>query len=112
MDAFDGNGAICCSRNLTIEPLTLKQVMKVKVVVYSKEGCHLCENVISELEKLKAVEHFDLATRDITEDPELFERYKNIIPVVLIDGKMKLAGAAISNPTDLNQVLKRAIINQ
>jgi glutaredoxin len=83
-----------------------------KVVVYSKEGCHLCENVISELKKLKAVEHFDLAARDITEDPELFERYKNIIPVVLIDGKVKLAGAAVSNPRDLKQVLKRAIINQ
>ena len=86
--------------------------MKVKVVVYSKEGCHLCENVISELEKLKAVERFDLASRNITEDPELFERYKNIIPVVVIDGKVKLAGAAVSKPRDLKRALKRAIINQ
>lgn len=82
-----------------------------KVVVYSKEGCHLCEDVVSELEKLKEVEHFDLATRDITEDPELFERYKNIIPVVLIDGKVKLAGTAVSIPGDLKLALKRAIIN-
>lgn len=82
-----------------------------KVVVYSKDGCHLCEKVISELEKLRAVESFDLTTQDITEDPALFERYKNIIPVVEIDGRVKLAGAAISNPNNLEEALKRALIS-
>jgi glutaredoxin len=81
-----------------------------KVVVYSKDGCHLCEKVVSKLEKLRAVESFDLTTQDITEDPALFERYKNIIPVVAIDGRVKLAGAALSNP-NLDEVLKRTIIN-
>ena len=79
--------------------------------MYSKDGCHLCEKVISELEKLRAVESFDLTTQDITEAPELFERYKNKIPVVAIDGSVKLAGAAISNPNNLEHVLKKAIIN-
>ena len=82
-----------------------------RVVVYSKDGCHLCENVISELEKLRAVESFELTTLDITGDPTLYERYKNIIPVVLIDGNVKLAGAILSNHTELKQTLKRAIIS-
>jgi hypothetical protein len=79
--------------------------------VYTKEGCHLCENVIAELEKIRAVSGFDLATQDITEDPNLFERYKNMIPVVSIDGNVKLAGVAFSNPRNLNEILRRAMFN-
>ena len=82
-----------------------------KVVVYSKDGCHLCEKVISELEKLKAIENFDLTTQDITKNPEVFERYKNIIPVVAVNGRVKLAGAAVSELNDLEHLLKKAIIN-
>ena len=83
-----------------------------KVVVYSKDGCHLCEKVIAELEQLRAVESFDLTTRDITQDSEFYERYKNIIPVVSVDGVVKLAGAALSNPLVLNETLKKAIISR
>jgi hypothetical protein len=79
--------------------------------VYTKEGCHLCENVIAELEKIRAVSGFDLATQDITEDPNLFERYKNMIPVVSIDSNVKLAGVAFSNPRNLNEILRRAMFN-
>ena len=82
-----------------------------KVVVYTKDGCHLCENVISELEKMRVGGRFDLATQDITQDSNLFERYKNIIPVVCIDGNLKLAGATLSNPRNMNEVLRRAIFN-
>jgi len=84
----------------------------MKVIVYSKEGCHLCENVISELEQLRTVENFDLTTLDITENSELFERYKSIIPVVSVDGVVKLAGAAVSNPLILKGVLKKAILGR
>ena len=81
-------------------------------MVYSKEGCHLCDRVISELEKMRALESFDLTTQDITEDSELYERYRNMIPVVSVDGVVKLAGAAISNPLILKQTLEKAIINR
>jgi len=80
------------------------------IVVYSKSGCHLCEKVISELEKLRSVESFELTTQDITGDPELYERYRNLIPVVSVDGTAKLAGAALSNPTTLKSTLEKAII--
>ena len=80
-----------------------------RIVVYSKDGCHLCEKVISELENLRSAESFDLTTRDIAEDPELYERYRNLIPVVSADGTVKLAGAALSNPIVLKQRLEKAI---
>ena len=82
-----------------------------KIVVYSKKGCHLCERAISELEQLRSVGNFDLTTRDITEDAEIYERYKNIIPVISVDGAVKLAGSAVSNPLTLKEVLKRAIFS-
>jgi glutaredoxin len=83
-----------------------------RVVVYSKDGCHLCEKVISELEKMRQVENFDLTTRDITEDSELYERYKHLIPLVSVDGTLKLAGSALSNPAVLRRRLERAIMGE
>jgi len=83
-----------------------------RIVVYSKSGCHLCERVISELEQLKSSEDFELITQDITEDPELYERYRNLIPVVSVDGRVKLAGAALSNSITLKKALEKAIACQ
>jgi len=81
-----------------------------KIVVYSKSGCHLCEKVISELEKLRSDEGFELTTQDITSDPKLYERYRNLIPVVTVDGTVKLAGVALSNSIILKLTLKKAIL--
>ena len=83
-----------------------------RVVVYSKTGCHLCERVLSELEKLRSIENFELATQDITTDTELYERYRNIIPVVSVDGKVRLAGSTLSNPAVLKETLQKAIFSE
>jgi glutaredoxin len=80
-----------------------------KVVVYTKEGCHLCENVISVLQKMNAERPFEISTLDITADARLFERYKNIIPVVEIDGKVRLGGSTLSNRSTLEGVLRKAL---
>jgi glutaredoxin len=80
-----------------------------KVVVYTKEGCHLCENVIHELQKLQQEHSFDLGKQDIAVDAELFERYKDVIPVVEIDGKIRLGGSALANWSTLESVLRKAL---
>jgi hypothetical protein len=53
----------------------------MKFVLYSKPGCHLCEGLE---EKLAAAAHlaFDLEIRDITTQPEWFQRYQYEIPVL------------------------------
>jgi hypothetical protein len=51
-----------------------------------------------------------MSTRDITKDAELFERYKNIIPVVEVDGRIRLAGAALSNPRILESTLRKMLL--
>ena len=82
-----------------------------EVVVYSKEGCHLCERVITELQKLRSERLFEISIKDITTDSELFERYRNTIPVLLIDGKVRLAGAMLANPNTIEDVLRKAVFS-
>jgi len=81
-----------------------------RVVVYTKEGCHLCENVISVLTALSFKHPFELSTQDITASSELFERYKYKIPVVEVDGKIRLGGSALSNPNTVEDFLRKLIV--
>jgi glutaredoxin len=82
-----------------------------KVVLYTKDGCHLCERVLTELLKLRDEQSFEISIKDITTDSQLFERYKNIIPVVEVDGKVRLAGAALSNPNTLESALRKMFLS-
>lgn len=56
------------------------------VVLYTKEGCCLCERAREVIKRLQP--DFDLAVQeiDITAKPSLFERYRYKIPVIVIDG--------------------------
>jgi len=81
----------------------------LKVTVYSKDGCHLCERVLTELEKLNDPKLFEVVIKDITTDPELYERYSQLIPVVAVDDQVKLAGSALANPSTLTQTLRNTV---
>jgi glutaredoxin len=59
------------------------------VTIYSRPGCHLCEDMkaivartIASLGAAAAIEEIDIST-----DPELEARYGTEIPVLLIDGR-------------------------
>jgi len=82
-----------------------------KVVVYTKDGCHLCENVIMQLQKLQSEHSFDVMTQYITADAELFERDKDVIPVVEIDVEIRLGGSALANLNTLESVLRKALFS-
>ncbi len=58
-----------------------------EVVVYSKPGCYLCDDVKERLRRLEATRLFRWREVNILDDPETFERYKLDIPVVTIDGE-------------------------
>ena len=64
---------------------------------------------MTELLRLRDKQSFEISIKDITTDSQLFERYKNIIPVVEVDGKVRLAGAALSNPNTLEGVLRKVL---
>lgn len=54
-----------------------------RLTLYTKPGCHLCEQVEAHLLALRA----EWERCDITLDPGLYERYKHAIPVLAIDGR-------------------------
>ena len=60
------------------------QKIRRKVTLYTKPGCHLCDDAKDEVER-SGGEEFDLVEINIAEDLVLYERYKHDIPVVLID---------------------------
>lgn len=60
--------------------------MKVRVVIYSKPGCHLCEEAKAAMSAANCAGEFTLNEINIETDPELMRKYKNDIPVITIDG--------------------------
>ena len=61
--------------------------MSRKVIIYSKPDCHLCDLAKGVVERCRKKVHFTFEVIDISQDPTLFERYRNDIPVILLDGK-------------------------
>jgi len=57
------------------------------VTVVSKEGCHLCETVISALHSLSSRYRFTVEVLDISEDDSLHDAYFLRIPVVKVGEK-------------------------
>lgn len=62
------------------------------VILYSKAGCHLCDEAREHLEDLAAEQVFELDEMDIRRDDQLFERYRYRIPVITVDGAERLEG--------------------
>ena len=56
------------------------------LTLYSKPGCHLCEDVRGILDDLQPECGYAIAEIDITTDATLFARYRYDIPVVVKDG--------------------------
>ena len=58
-----------------------------RVVLYGAVGCHLCERAEAQLEALGGELGFEPERVAIDGDPELEARYRELIPVVEIDGE-------------------------
>ncbi len=59
----------------------------LEVVLYSKPGCCLCDDVKAQFRKLQHVRAFDWREVNILEDPAVFDKFKDEIPVVFINGQ-------------------------
>jgi glutaredoxin len=56
------------------------------VVLYSKPGCHLCEEMKAELSRAGCGSLYWLEEINIESDPALLARYRYEIPVLCING--------------------------
>lgn len=56
----------------------------MRLILYSKPGCHLCEGLQEKLEQVQTL-RFDLEIRDITTRDDWFQQYQYEIPVLMMD---------------------------
>ncbi|MBI4664614.1 MAG: glutaredoxin family protein [Verrucomicrobia bacterium] len=56
------------------------------LTVYTKPNCPLCEEAMEEIERARREIPFELVEVNILGDPETYERYRQAIPVVTLDG--------------------------
>jgi len=61
--------------------------MTPEVVLYGRPGCHLCEDALAVLERVRRRTPFALRQVDIESDDALLTRYLERIPVVTVDGR-------------------------
>lgn len=59
---------------------------KPHVIVYSRPGCHLCDEAKLAIESAGVSDRFTLEEINIESDEELLRKYKYDIPVVTVDG--------------------------
>jgi len=70
------------------------------VTIYTKPGCHLCEDVLVILDRLTPQYNLEVTEVNILDDMALYEAYHNTIPVVkLEDGRLGTLEAPIDEPT-------------
>jgi glutaredoxin len=60
--------------------------MKPRVTLYTRAGCHLCEEAKRVIEAARGRADFDYQEVDIDGDAELRRRYNDEVPVIAING--------------------------
>jgi len=59
----------------------------ISITLYSRPGCHLCEEMKSVVSLVARLMPITLAEVDISSDPELERQYGIEIPVLFVDGR-------------------------
>ncbi len=57
------------------------------LTVLGKPDCHLCHVMADVARRAAAGLHATVVERDVREDAELYARYRDDIPVLLVDGR-------------------------
>jgi len=60
----------------------------IRVEVYGKRDCGLCDEVKSTLLRVRSEIPFDLREVDIESTPALYEAYRERIPLVFVNGRL------------------------
>src|SRR5216684_3485554 len=65
---------------------------QLHVVMFTRQGCHLCETAWQRLKARQRIHGFRLELVDVDSDPELSASYGNEVPVVTVDGRVRFRG--------------------
>ena len=83
---------------------SMKKLPHVQVVMYTRQGCHLCEQAWLLLEQARQRYEFGLSQVDVDGEPQLVEAYGDCVPVVMINGRVRFRG--IVNPVLLRRLFE------
>ncbi len=78
-----------------------------QVVLYTRQGCHLCDEAHAVLERTRARFPFALEVVDVDTDEELVRLHGLHVPVVTVDGQVRFRGRV--NPVLLTRLLRAKI---
>ena len=56
------------------------------VTLYTRQGCHLCDEAKKVLDRARQRVSFELEIQDIDRDPALLRLYNEEVPVIAING--------------------------
>jgi len=59
----------------------------IALTIYSRPGCHLCDEMKAVIQRVAARVPIELETVDVSTNADLDARYGQEIPVLLIDGR-------------------------
>ncbi len=59
-----------------------------RVVVYTKPGCHLCDDACDAVARISAEVGADWSALDITGADALMQQWSEYVPVIVVDGKV------------------------
>jgi len=74
---------------------------ELEILLYSRVGCHLCDDAKALLESYGLT----VESVDIDRDPQLVERYGQCVPVVFVNGRERFRGR-------IDPVLLRRLLSQ
>lgn len=57
------------------------------LVLYHRQGCHLCDRMLARLRQLEAAWGFQVRLADVDEDPDWIARHGHRVPVLAMDGQ-------------------------
>ncbi len=77
----------------------------MRVTIYSKPGCHLCDEMKAVVHRTMVDQDVSVEEVDISTDPDLLDRYGLEIPVLMIDER-KVAKYRITE-SELRRILDR-----
>jgi thiol-disulfide isomerase/thioredoxin len=77
-----------------------RSVPPARYELVTRDGCHLCDEMAAVLDAVLPAFHLSYVARDVDVEPELRERFSDVVPVLLRDGrpvaKVRVDRAALS----------------
>jgi glutaredoxin len=76
----------------------------LRFIVYTRHGCHLCDDAWALLQEEQRRHGFILESVDIDALPQLVSQYGECVPVVTVNGKVRFRGC-------VNRVLLQRLLS-